>query len=168
MPIVWGGQDFGSQIWSLGFLLLAATLLWLELVEEKKATVFSNKVALWFGGGCDLDGLSSITSSSLSCRGSEGRGGDGIVIFFRWCGNFELNHADGIIASTIVGRQGGHDSTSDVEAFHRVCCWSSTRILRQVVRTCQSARNRNHAIRRRHHDHNKKMQCKFLREISNL
>lgn len=31
----------------------------------------------------------------------------------------ELNHADGILASAIFGRQGGPCSTSDEEAFHR-------------------------------------------------
>jgi hypothetical protein len=102
-------------------------LLWLELVEEKEATVSSNKAALWFSGWRDLEGWSSNSSSSSYYRGGEGRGGDGVVIFFRWCrpmlrwrGNFEL--ADGIIASAIFGRQHGHDSTSGVEAFHRVCC----------------------------------------------
>jgi hypothetical protein len=47
MPLVWGGPDLGSQIWILGFLLLPVMLLWLELVEEKKATVSFNKVAFW-------------------------------------------------------------------------------------------------------------------------
>jgi hypothetical protein len=51
------------------------------------------------------------------------------MFFFTWrhpllrrCGDFELNHADEINASAIFGRQGGGYSTSDVEAFHRVCC----------------------------------------------
>jgi hypothetical protein len=140
MPVVWGGPDLGSQIWCLGFFLLAAMLLWSELVEEEKAIVSSNKVAFWFSGGCDLEGWSSRSSSSPSCRGGEGRGGDGVVIFFRWllpmlkwCGDFELNHADDIIASAIFSRQGRLCSTSDVEAFHRVYYWSSARLRRQVV-----------------------------------
>jgi hypothetical protein len=89
---------------------------------------------------CDLEGWSTRSSSSTSCRGGEGKGGDGVVIFFRWRRSmlrwrrdFELIHADGIIASVIFGRQGGPCSTSDVEAFHRVCCWSSARLRRQVV-----------------------------------
>lgn len=46
----------------------------------------------------------------------------------------ELNHAVDIIACAIFGRHGGISSTSDAEAPHRFCCWSSTLLRRQVVR----------------------------------
>jgi hypothetical protein len=81
-------------------------LLWSELVVEEKTTVSYNKYVFCFGGGCDLDRWSSISSYYLLCRGGKGRGGGGAVIFFRWrqpflrwCGDFELNHVDDIPAS---------------------------------------------------------------------
>lgn len=62
-----------------------------------------------------------------------------IFLWWRWPllrrrSDFKLNHADDIIASAIFGRQGSLCSTSDVEAFHRVYCWSSARLGRQVLR----------------------------------
>jgi hypothetical protein len=52
----------------------------------------------------------------------------------RWYFVDELKHAGDILASAIFGRHGGLCSTSDVEAFHRLCCWSSALLRRQVVR----------------------------------
>jgi hypothetical protein len=52
----------------------------------------------------------------------------------RWYFVDELKHAGGILVSAIFGRHGGLCSTSDVDAFHRFCCWSSVLLRRQVVR----------------------------------
>jgi hypothetical protein len=52
----------------------------------------------------------------------------------RWYFVDELKHAGGILVSAIFGRHGGLYSTSDVDAFHRFCCWSSVLLRRQVVR----------------------------------
>jgi hypothetical protein len=46
----------------------------------------------------------------------------------------KLQQVAGNHAAAIHGREGGAPSTSDVEAFRRVYCWSSARLRRQVVR----------------------------------